>query len=117
MIPPSAARMIASAFSAACGFSIFAISGMSAPRDANPPLDRLQVLGAAHERHREQVDAVLDGEVDPVEVGAAGRGKRHVGARQVEALVGGDGAADLDRAAHLASVVSSTRRRIRPSAR
>ena len=31
MIPPSAARMIASAFSAACGFSILAISGMSAP--------------------------------------------------------------------------------------
>ena len=36
-------------------------------------LDRLQVLGAADEGDREQVDAVLDREVDPVEVG---RGRR-----------------------------------------
>ena len=41
MIPLSAAWMIASAFSAACGFSIFAISGMSAPRSASRALDRL----------------------------------------------------------------------------
>ena len=90
MIPPSAARMIASAFSAACGFSIFAISGMSAPRDPNAALDGLQVLGAADEGHREQVDALLDREVDPVEVGAAGGRQGHLRPRHVQPLVGGD---------------------------
>ena len=66
--------MIASACSAAWGFSIFAIRGMSAPPVRIRRLDRFQVLGAAHERDREQVDAVLDREVDPGQV-ARGRPK------------------------------------------
>ena len=102
MIPLSAARMIASAFSAACGFSIFAISGMSAPADPHAALDRLQVLGAADERDRQQVDSLLDREVDPVQVGVAGGGQRDLGPGHVQSLVGGDRAPDLDRAADLA---------------
>ena len=81
MIPLGAASTISSAFSAACGFSIFAISGMSAPRSravARPA--RGPRRGATKETASRSI-AVLDREVDPVEVGVAGRGQRDVRAR------------------------------------
>ena len=68
---------------------------------AHPALDRRQVLGAAHERDREQVDVVLDREVDPGEVLAPGGRQPDLRAREIEPLVGGDATADLDRAADL----------------
>ena len=87
MIPPVHACTISSAFSAASRFSIFAITGMSAPRSASRACTGSRSLGVPHERHREQVDVVLDGEVDPVEVGLAHRGGQRLDAGQVHALV------------------------------
>ena len=81
MIPAFTALMISSARSAACGFSIFAITGMSEPPVRTRRSTGCQVLGAADERDREQVDAVLDREVDPVEVLAPGGRQRDLGAR------------------------------------
>ena len=77
MIPLVAAATIASACSAACGFSILAISGMSEWRSASRSIDRLEVLGRADERDGEQVDLVVDREVDPAQV--VGAGGRHPG--------------------------------------
>ena len=103
MIPLSAASMISSARSAACGFSIFAISGMSAPRSFERRLDLLEVGRPADERDGEQVDAVLAGEVDPGLVRGAGLGQVGVRAGQVHPLVGADRAAGLDLADDLAA--------------
>ena len=52
-ITQSAARTISSARSTACGFSILAISGSACARG------RSDVLGAAHEPQRDEVDADL----------------------------------------------------------
>ena len=68
---------------------------------AHPALDRGQVLGPAHEGDREQVDPLLDREIDPGEILAPGGGQADLGAREVEPLMGGDAAPDLDRAADL----------------
>ena len=53
-ITQSAARTISSARSTACGFSILAISGSRVCSRTN-----VDVLGAAHERQRDEVDADL----------------------------------------------------------
>ena len=68
MIPPVAAATISSAFSAACCFSILAISGMSEPSAAQPLVHRLEVGRGGDEGDRQQVDSLLDRELDPAEV-------------------------------------------------
>ena len=90
-ITVSAARMISSASSTACGFSILAISGSRVWRRTVS-----HVLGAAHERQRDHVDADRLAEAQHVEV-LLGHGGQAAGvARDVEALARGDRAADLD---------------------
>ena len=114
-ITQSAARTISSARSTACGFSILAISGSRVCSRT-----RLDVLGAAHERQRDEVDADLLAGAQVLEV-LLGHGRQRGGlARDVEALARGDGAADLDHGVDLAVAgarVACTRRRTAPSAR
>ena len=106
MIPPSVASTISSARSAACGFSIFAIRGISEPSSSSRSLTGPRSVGAAHEGDREQVDALAGREVDPAEVGPGDRRQARVAAGQVHALVGGELAADLDLGADLAGPVA-----------
>ena len=78
---------------------------------AKAPLHGGQVLGAPHERDRQQVDALRNCEVDPGQILLAGRGERDVGAREVQALVRGHPPTDQSAAAPTATVALSSRGR------
>src|SRR5256885_11858432 len=58
------------------------------PRSTLFPYTTLFRSRTSHERDREQVDAVLDGEVDPLQVGLPDRGRNRFGLGQVHPLVG-----------------------------
>ena len=83
--------------STACGFSILAISGS---RVCSRTV--LDVLGRAHERQRDQVDADRLAEAQHVEVLLGHRLQAAGRAGDVQALARGDRAADLDRRLDLA---------------
>ena len=107
---------ISSARSTACGFSILAMSGVRVCSRT-----KQDVLGAAHEAQRDEVDADLLAGAQVLEVLL---GHRREGsssrAGDVQALARGDGAADLDLGVDLAVAgahARSTRRRTEPSAR
>ena len=105
-IRQSEARTMSSMRSTACGFSILAISGSRVCwRSA------VDLLGAPHEAQRDQVDAdpLARPQVGEVLLGDGGE----VGdlAGEVEALAGGDGAADLDQGVELAARRAGPRRR------
>ena len=93
----------ASAFSAACGFSILAISGMSAPATRTRRSTPCRSSARRTNETASRSTPCCDGEVDPVEVGATRRGKVHLGPRHVQSLVRGHPSSDLDRAADLAA--------------
>ena len=92
-ITQSAARTISSARWTACGFSIFAISGRRVCLRTS-----LDVLGAAHEAERDEVDADLLADLEVAEVLLGHRRQRGGLAGDVEPLARGDAAADLDHA-------------------
>ena len=75
-------------------------------RQARVAADELDVLGAAHERQRDEVDAdpLADGEV--LEVLLRDGGQRRGLAGDVEALARGDRAADLDDRVDLARLAA-----------
>ncbi len=87
--------MISSACSAASCFSILAIRGMLEPSSRSRVRHRLQVGGGGDEGDGQQVDAVLDRELDPVEVDA-GRRRQVDAAGDVHPLVRGEGSPHLD---------------------
>ena len=100
MIPAVTALTISSARSAACGFSILAITGTS-----EPEVRMRRSTGAMSSARRTNEIArrsmpLRDREVHPLQVLAPGRGQPDLGAGQVEALMRGDPAARLDLAAH-----------------
>ena len=103
---PSAAWMISSPFAAACGFSIFAISGTSTPRIAEVLAHRVQILAPAYEREGEEIDPHLEAGVDQLDVLLAHRGQRHGHVRKVDPLPRGHAAADLDLGHDLAVATS-----------
>ena len=99
---PSAASMISSPFAAACGFSIFAISGTSHVARLEVLAHRVEVLAPAHEREREEVHAHLEAGVDQADVLLADGGQRDGHVRQVQPLARGHAAAHLDLRDHVA---------------
>ena len=109
-ITQSAARTISSARCTACGFSILAISGSRVCLRRN-----VDVLGAAHERQRDEVDADLLAGPHVLEVLLGHRRQRRRLAGDVQALARGDRAADLDLGVDLA--VARPRRRSRAGGR
>ena len=59
-------------------------------------LHRVEIGGATDERNRKQVDAMADGEVDPLEVTLGYRRQRGVGTGEVHPLVRGERSSNLD---------------------
>ena len=90
-ITQSAACRISSARSTASGFSIFAISGRRVCSRTSS-----HVLGAAHERERDHVDADRLAVAQQLEVLLGDRGQPDGRPGDVQPLARGDGAADLD---------------------
>ena len=98
-ITQSAARTISSARVTACGFSILATSGSRVCLRSS-----IDLLGAAHERQRDDVDADPLAGAHVLEVLLGHGGQRRGLARDVQALARGDRAADLDHRVDLARV-------------
>ena len=93
---PSKASTISSRRSTACGFSILARRGTRAALLVHDAAYRLGVVRAAHEGQGDQVDAQVEREAEVLFV-LFGEGRDADGdAREVEALVVGDHAADED---------------------
>ena len=111
---PSKASTISSSWSTASGFSIFAITGRRMPTRVHHPVHQLDVLGVAHERQRDVVDAQAQRELEVV--GVLVRHGRHADrdAGQRQALVVADLAAFGDVADDVGAVLD---RRPRPGPR
>ena len=112
----SEALTIASSSSSASAFSIFAITMRLRVGGVQELAEPAAVRGRADEGERDVVDADRERELEVGEVLLGQRGHRDGDARDVDALVRADRAADRDHGARTRSPsTSSTRRRTRPS--
>ena len=93
---PSLAATMLSRFSTASGVSIFAMTGVGAPHAVADLADRVQVLRAPDEAHRDVVDAAREAEDEVLLVLLGQRRDAHRLARQVHADVVAHAAALLD---------------------